>query len=96
MANHNGKGYIFINNLYKGKNDASLLDHNKKNMEGKAAVQSKGKKLNKKEQTTTKKLETHKIHANNINANFVHSKDDKMYATENHLHYSVKAMLEFL
>ena len=47
MANHDGKGYIFTTNLYKGKNDAALLDYNEKNMKGKAAVQSKGKKLNK-------------------------------------------------
>ena len=64
-------------------------------MEGKASVQPEGKKVNKKEQTTTKQLEMQKIHANKIQTNIGHLKEDRICATNNHLHYSVKEMLDF-
>ena len=36
-----------------------------------------------------------KIHANKIQLNFGHPKEDRMCVTENHLHYIIKAMLYF-
>ena len=69
MANHDGKGYLFTTNFYKGANDDALLVPNNRYMEGDAAVQTGGAKVNKQEQTTTKQLATQKIHANNIHAN---------------------------
>ena len=63
-------------------------------MEEKAAVQTGGTTVNKQEQTTTKQLATHKIHANNIHAKLGHPKEERMCATNNHLHQIVKAMLE--
>ena len=95
ITNHDGKGYLFIANLYKVKNDAALSVANMKNLEGKAAVQPEGTKVNKKEQTTTKQLEMQKIHAYKIHVNLGYLKEDRMWATKNHLHYSAKAMLDF-
>ena len=54
-------------------------------MEGKAAVQPKGTKVNKKEQTTTKQLEMQKNHANKIHANLGHLNKDRICATKNHV-----------
>ena len=94
MANHDGKGYILTTNLYKGAKYAALLVPNKRNMEGKAAVQREGMKVNKQEQTTPKQLATQKNHANKIHTKLGHPKEDRMFATDNHLYYRVKAMLE--
>ena len=94
MSNHDGKGYLLTINFYKGSNYAALLVPNKRNMEGKVSVHPEGTTVNKQEQKTTKKLTTQKIHANNIHAKLVHPGEERMYATKNHLHYTVNAILE--
>ena len=47
MANHDGKGYLFTTNFYKGANDDALLVPNNRYMEGDAAVHIEGKTFNK-------------------------------------------------
>ena len=96
MANHDGKGYLLTKNLYKGAKYAALLVPNKRNLEEKATVLTKGTTVNKQEQTTTKKLSMQKIHANNIHVKLSHPKGDMMCATNNQPHYRVNAMLEVL
>ena len=95
MVNHDSKGYLFTTNLYKGRKMPFFWSPIRKIWKGRLLYIWKGRNQIKKNKQQPKELETHKIHANKINANIAHPKEDKMCATENHLHYSVKAMLDF-
>ena len=80
--------------FYKSANNAALLASKKRKMEGKASIQPEGAAIKKEENTTTKKIATQKVHANDLHANIVHHGEDRIRATKNHLHYSIKGALE--
>ena len=94
MVNHDNKGYLLTTNFYKGKNDSTPLVPNKKNMEGKASVQPEGTKVSKKRtnnnQTTRNADNSRKQDPRESRP----PKEDRMCATNNHLHYSAKAIVK--
>ena len=47
IENHDGKGYFFATNIYKGENYTAILFPNKRNIEGKADVHPEGTTANK-------------------------------------------------
>ena len=62
--------------------------------EGGTAVQLQWSAVNKQENTTTKQNAAHKIHTNELHANFGHPREGRISATENYLHYRVKGTVE--
>ena len=42
MVNHSGEGFLLTTKFYKGENDATLLEPNNQNREGKVSVQPEG------------------------------------------------------
>ena len=61
---------------------------------GGASIQPEGTAVKKQEDTTTKTIATRKFHANEFHAKIGHPIEERMRATANHLHYSIKGALK--
>ena len=94
MAYKAREGFLLTTKLYKSTNYTSLLTPEKKNLEGKAVLQPEGTSIKKQENTTTRKIATRKIYANELHAKLGHNGEDKLRAKEKHQHYIIKGALE--
>ena len=94
IVNNGGEGFILTTKFYNSPNDAALLVPKKQNPEGKADVQLEGTAVKKQDKITTKKQETRKIYAKELHLKLGYPGEERMYATANHVHYSVNGMLE--
>ena len=94
MTNKYGKGFLPTTNLYKIANEASILDPEKRNPEGKADVQLDGMEVKNQENTTTKKLATQKVHTNKLHMKLGHTGEYMILSITKLPHCSIKRMLE--
>ena len=72
MVNKYRKWFLLTTEFYNISNDAALLVSKNWNPEGKSYVHLEGTVVKKQENTTTKKIATQKMHANELHAKLGH------------------------
>ena len=94
MGNKSGGGFLLTTKFYKVANDVSLFVPEKRKTGEETTVHPGGTAVKKQENTTTKHIETRKIHPNELHTKIVHPGEDRMRATAKHLQYIIEGELE--
>ena len=89
-----GAGFLLTTKFYNRANGATLLIPKKRKPKWKGAIQTEGLVVKKQDNRTTKQIATRKFHANKLEANLGHPREDRMRAAVNHLHYIIKGTPE--
>ena len=96
MVNKYSKLFLLTAKFYNSAKDTALLVPENWKLEGKASIQTEVTTVKKQENTTTKKIWTRKVHANELHANLGHPREYRMRATLKHLQYSIKGRYRFV
>ena len=93
MANNSGEVFLLTIKFYNREKNAAILPPQKRKLEGKTTVQLELTDAKKRENMKTKQPSTRKIRPNELNVKLSHTGQDRMWATANNLHYSIKGEL---